>query len=106
MPLSVKVRNLSDASRLICTGQIIRGPESDHLYEVVTRQLQQEVILDLNGVTTIDEEGLFLIALCYEILSTSNRKLGLCNPPASIMAALRRRQLDRVFNLRESTAIH
>lgn len=104
MALKVKVQKQSDVAMLLCSGQIVQGPESDRLYQLITHQNQREVVLDLDGVTALDEEGLFLLVLCYEVLTSANKRLILRNPPPKIMAALRRRQLDSVFGLKFQAA--
>ena len=94
MQLSVEVKNSNDAAVLICRGQIVHGAESEYLFALATRSDRRDVILDVEAVSGIDEGGLFVIALCYQILSSAKRRLFLRNPSSEILAGLRRQQVD------------
>lgn len=94
MQLSVEVKNLNDAAVLVCRGQIVQGAESEYLFALATRSDRRDVILDVEAVSGIDEGGLFVIALCYQILSAARRRLFLRNPSSEILAGLRRQQVD------------
>src|SRR5215472_4529687 len=94
MQLSVEVKNLNDAAVLVCRGQIVQGAESEYLFALATRSDRRDVILDVEAVSGIDEGGLFVIALCYQILSAARRRLFLRNPSPEILDGLRRQQVD------------
>jgi anti-anti-sigma regulatory factor len=75
MRLSIHVQQLRDATLLICIGQIVQGQEADYLFSLIT-QRDGDVVLDMNAVSHIDEEGLFLIVLSYELLRRQSANSG------------------------------
>lgn len=94
MQLSVEVKNSNDAAVLVCRGQIVHGQESEYLFALATRSDRRDVVLDVEGVSGIDEAGLFVIVLCYQTLSASKRRLFLRNPSSAMLDGLRRQQVD------------
>src|SRR5215475_7512525 len=99
MQLSVEVNSCRDASVLVCRGKIVQGPESDYLFGLVTRPDQRDVILDIEGVASVDDAGLFVILLCYEYLVSNDRRLFLRNPSIEVLDGLRRRQAEAIATL-------
>ena len=104
MQLSVQISNLNDATVLVCRGQILQGPESEYLFALATRPDKRDVVLDVEEVTGVDEGGLFVIVLCYEMLSAANRRLFLRNPSPDIISGLRQRQTDVLLTQRNAAA--
>ena len=103
MELSIEVNRCKDATVLTCRGMIVHGQAADYLFSVVTRPDRRDVILDMEDVTTVDEAGIFVIVLCYELLTASKRRLFLRNASAAILEGLRR-QTEKVNNAVASTA--
>ena|SRR6516164_1106895 len=103
MELSIEVNRCKDATVLTCRGMIVHGQAADYLFSVVTRPDRRDVILDMEDVTTVDEAGIFVIVLCYELLTASKRRLFLRNASAAILDDLRR-QTEKVNNAVASTA--
>ena len=103
MELSIEVNRGKDATVLTCRGMIVHGQAADYLFSVVTRPDRHDVILDMQDVTTVDEAGIFVIVLCYELLTASKRRLFLRNASAEILDKLRR-QTKKVDNAVASTS--
>ena len=103
MELSIEVNRWKDATVLTCRGMIVHGQASDYLFSVVTRPDRRDVILDMQDVTAVDEAGIFVIVLCYEMLTASKRRLFLRNASAEILDNLRR-QTEKVDNAGASTS--
>jgi anti-anti-sigma regulatory factor len=97
MELSIEVNHDKDATVLTCRGVIVHGRASDYLFAVVTRPSRRDVVLDMEGVTKVDEAGIFVITLCYELLTASKRRLFLRNASPEILDGLRR-QTEKVSN--------
>jgi anti-anti-sigma regulatory factor len=90
MELSVEVSALEEIPVFVCRGKVVHGPELDYLFSLMTRPDRRDLVLDLQAVTTVDEAGMFMIVLCYELLSASRRRLFLRNPSSDILEGLRR----------------
>ena len=90
MELSIEVSRCREATVLTCRGSIVHGQASDYLFAVATRPDCRDVVLDMQGVTRVDEAGIFVIVLCYELLTASKRRLFLRNASAEILEGLRR----------------
>ena len=103
MELSIEVKRRKDATILTCRGMIVHGQASDYLFAVVTRPDRRDVVLDMQEVTKVDEAGIFVIVLCYELLTASKRRLFLRNASAAILEGLRR-QTEKVNNAVASTS--
>ena len=104
MQLSIEVNGGKDATVLTCKGMIVHGQASDYLFSVVTRPDRRDVVLDMQGVTEVDEAGIFVIVLCYELLTASKRRLFLRNASKDILDGLRR-QTEKVNNAAAGTSI-
>jgi anti-anti-sigma regulatory factor len=103
MELSIEVNRSKDATILTCRGMIVHGQASDYLFSVVTRPDRCDVVLDMQGVTTVDEAGVFVIVLCYELLTAAKRRLFLRNASAEILDYLRR-QTEKANNAAAGTS--
>jgi len=90
MELSVEVSGVEEMPVFICRGKVVHGPELDYLFSLMTRPDRRDLVLDLQAVTAVDEAGMFMILLCYELLSASHRRLFLRNPSSDILEGLRR----------------
>ena len=97
MELSIEVSRCREATVLTCRGSIVHGQASDYLFAVATRPDRRDVVLDVQRVTQVDEAGIFVIVLCYELLTASKRRLFLRNASPEILEGLRR-QTERVTN--------
>lgn len=101
MELSIEVNCCKDATVVTCRGMIVLGQASDYLFAVVTRPGRGDVVLDMQGVTKVDEAGIFAITLCYELLTASKRRLFLRNASPDILNGLRR-QTEKANNAASS----
>jgi anti-anti-sigma regulatory factor len=103
MELSIEVNRSKDATVLTCRGMIVHGQASDYLFSVVTRPDRRDVVLDMQAVTTVDEAGIFVIVLCYELLTAAKRRLFLRNASTEVLDNLRR-QTEKVNNAAAGTS--
>jgi len=94
MQLSVEVNDSNDVAVLVCRGQILQGESSEYLFALTTRPDRRDVVLDVQEVSGIDEAGLFVIVVCYQLLSTAKRRLFLRNPSSAVLDGLRRTQME------------
>lgn len=93
MELSVEVANEANSiATFICRGKLIRGEESDYLFDLVTRPDKRDVVLDLEGLDAFDKEGISTIVLCHELLSLTHRRLFLRHASTEMLAELFRRR--------------
>jgi len=89
MDLSVEVVNEANSTpTFICRGKLIRGQESDYLFDLVTRPDKRDVVLDVEGLDAFDKDGLSTIVLCHELLSLTQRRLLLRNASTEMLAEL------------------
>jgi anti-anti-sigma regulatory factor len=105
MELSIEVKRRKDATILTCRGMIVHGQASDYLFAVVTRPDRRDVVLDMQEVTKVDEAGIFVIVLCYELLTASKRRLFLRNASSDVIEGLRRQQTDKTNNAAAGASI-
>jgi anti-anti-sigma regulatory factor len=84
---------------------IVQGQASDYLFAVVTRPDRRDVVLDMEEVTKVDEAGIFVLVLCYELLTASKRRLFLRNASADVIESLRRQQTDKANNAAASASL-
>lgn len=94
MQLSVKVSKTDGTPRFACRGKLLRGEESDYLFELVTRPDRGDVVLDLEELSSFDQEALSTIVLCHEVLWSTKRKLFVRNAPAEMLLEFSRRQSE------------
>ncbi len=94
MELSVEVNQANGIATFICRGSLVRGQESDYLFDLVTRPDYRDVVLDVGGLSIFDWDGLSTLVLCHELLSSTNRKLFLRNPATELLLELRLRRSD------------
>lgn len=89
MELSVEVVNEANSTpTFICRGKLIRGQESDYLFDLVTRPDKRDVVLDVEGLDAFDKDGLSTIVLCHELLSLTHRRLFLRHASTEMLAEL------------------
>jgi len=104
MKLSIEVNRWKDATLLTCRGMLVHGQASEYLFAVATRPGHGDVVLDMQGVTQVDEAGTFVILLCYELLTASHRRLFLRNASADVLEGLRRQQTNHAAGAAASNA--
>lgn len=91
MELSIEVANARSAGGaqvFICRGKLLRGEESDYLFDLVTRPDIRDVVLDVEHIDSFDSDGLSTIVLCRELFSATNRRLLLRNPSRELLLEL------------------
>lgn len=89
MRLSVEVSKPKGNVVFACIGQIVKGPESQYLFDLLSRPDRGNVIVDLQRVTACDEGGASVLVLCRKLLSACHRKLLVRNAPGSILELLK-----------------
>jgi anti-anti-sigma regulatory factor len=89
--LSIRVTQTEGTPTFACSGKLLRGEESDYLFELITRPDHRDVVLDLEELSAFDREGLSTIRLCYEVLGATKRKLFVRNAPADMLMELAQR---------------
>jgi hypothetical protein len=94
MQLSVKVTRTHGTPTFACSGKLLRGEESDYLFELITRPDNRDVVLDLEELSAFDGDAVSTIVLCNEVLGAHNRKLFVRNAPAEMLIELTRRHDD------------
>ena len=101
MKLKVTVNDQGRNLTLICAGEIIRGAESEYLFDLITRRSNQDVVVDLGSVAGIDEDGVVMLILCRRLLASARKKLFLQNPSDCVSKALKHSQVEDFFTIRE-----
>jgi hypothetical protein len=94
MQLSVKVTRTHGTPTFACSGKLLRGEESDYLFELITRPDTRDVVLDLEELSAFDRDAVSTIVLCNEVLGAHKRRLLVRNAPAEMLLELTRRQAD------------
>ena len=89
MRLSVQVSKPKGNVVFACKGQIVEGPESQYLFDILSRPDRGNVIVDLQRVTAYDETGASVLVLCRKLLGACHRKLLVRNAPGSILELLK-----------------
>jgi anti-anti-sigma regulatory factor len=102
MELSIEVVESGGAPTFICRGRLIRGRESDYLFDLVTRPGGRDVVLDVEQLHGFDKDGLSTIELCHELLSLTNRRLFLCNASKEMLLKLYPKRLDANHEIRSA----
>ena len=95
--MDIEIQKLVGLTVLVCKGQLLQGRESDYLYDVITRECDSDMVLDLAEVSAIDDDGLLVLILGYELLTSACRTLLISNASAEVMQALCHKQLDRLL---------
>jgi anti-anti-sigma regulatory factor len=90
MQLSVEVSKFHKDTLFVCEGEIVRGAEADYLFELLTRVDRNDVVLDLQAIRNIDQEGLRIIVLSYQVLSAFSRRLLIRSPTPELLVSLER----------------
>jgi len=99
MKLKVTVNDQGNKLTLTCTGEIIRGTESEYLFDLITKRSNENIVVDLGSVARIDEDGVVMFVLCRRLLSSASKKLFLQNPSDCVRKALKHSQVEDFFNI-------
>jgi anti-anti-sigma factor len=100
MPISQRQRN--DVTILDIKGKITIGAAEEALRDAVQQALNngsQKVLLNLQGVTTIDSSGVGELVSAYTSATNRGAKIKLTNLPAKINDILTITQLITVFDV-------
>lgn len=86
------------------TGRVTIGGGAAQLREAVREALAEgdgNILIDLGEVTLIDSSGVGELVTAHTTITKRDRKLGLLNPPSTIVDLLRMTQLLPIFDLYE-----
>jgi anti-anti-sigma regulatory factor len=97
--LSVDLKVLRTGCVLVCRGEVTGGKEADYLFDLMTRDDHGDVVVDLAGVTKVDEEGLSVIIAAHKLLANANRRLALSNPSTELVRSLQHRDMELMFDV-------
>lgn len=100
MPISQRQRN--DVTILDIKGKITIGASEEALRDTVHQVLasgSQKVLLNLQGVSTIDSSGVGELVSSYTSATNRGAKIKLCSLPAKINDILTITQLITVFDV-------
>ena len=103
MPISQRQRN--DITILDIKGKITIGAAEEALRDAVQQALNagsQKVLLNLQGVTTIDSSGVGELVSAYTSATNRGAKIKLANLPPKINDILTITQLITVFDVYDS----
>ena len=75
MKLKVTVNDQENNLTLTCTGEIIRGAESEYLFDFITQRSNENIVVDLGSVARIDEDGVVMLVLCRRLLASASKTL-------------------------------
>jgi anti-anti-sigma regulatory factor len=73
--LRVSLEFVDRTALLTCQGDAIVGDEANYLFDLITRDHQCDVVLDVEGVEEIGSEGLLVIMSGSEWLHRLGRRL-------------------------------
>jgi anti-anti-sigma factor len=95
--LSVDMKVLRTGCMLVCRGDVTGGKEAEYLFNLITREDKGDVIVDLGGVSAIDNQGVAVIIAAYTILRNCGRKLFLKSPSTDVVRALQERAVEVLY---------
>ena len=86
--LRVRLEFVNRTALLICQGDAIVGDEASYLFDLITRDHQCDVVLDVEGVEEIGNEGLQVIQTGCEWLHRLGHRLVVRNASSDLRRAL------------------
>jgi anti-anti-sigma factor len=101
LKLSLETRNCGDVMIVHCQGRIVYRDEAAALSRLVAELLQNggKVVLDLSGVTAIDNAGIGELAFLYTWARSQNADLKLAGPTPFVRDLLDLTNLDSVLEI-------
>ena len=96
--LSIDLKALQNGILMACRGEVTGGKEAEYLFDIITRDGEGVVVLDLSRITRIDSCGLSVIALASCLLARERRRLLLHNASAELIHALGQQQYQNIFS--------
>jgi anti-anti-sigma factor len=103
--MAINDRKRDDVTILDIRGKITIGAAEEALRDAVHRALEagsQKVLLNLQGVTTIDSSGVGELVSAYTSATNRGAKIKLANLPSKIQDILTITQLITVFDVYDS----
>jgi anti-anti-sigma regulatory factor len=86
--LRVNLELLDRTALLTCQGDAIVGDAANYLFDLITRDHQSDVVLDIEGVEEIGSEGLPVIKTGREWLHRLGHRLFLRNASKDLIRGL------------------
>ncbi len=102
--MKVSARNVDGVEIIILQGKITIGAGDSQLREVITDSLsndKQNILLDMQGVTTLDSSGIGELVGAYTTVTNRGGKLKLLHLPPKVTDLLQVTQLITVFEVYE-----
>lgn len=103
--MAINERKRNDVTILDLKGKITIGAAEEALRDAVQRVLAtgaQKIVMNMQGVTTIDSSGVGELVSSYTHATNRGGKLKLCNLPDKITDILTITQLITVFDVYDS----
>ena len=103
---AVSTRTVDDVAIVTCGGNLVVEKEANALCRVVAGLVlrYRNVVLNLEGVKSIDGKGLGILAQCIRDARNAGANLVLCGVPAMVRELLDLTQLSSVVTISESEA--
>ncbi|HUF16934.1 MAG TPA: STAS domain-containing protein [Thermoanaerobaculia bacterium] len=102
--MKVSARNVDGVEIITLQGKITIGAGDSQLREVITDSLsndKQNILLDMQGVTTLDSSGIGELVGAYTTVTNRGGKLKLLHLPPKVTDLLQVTQLITVFEVYE-----
>jgi anti-sigma B factor antagonist len=96
----VDIELTEHCARLICSGRLVHGQETELLKSIVETRKEPVVAIDMANVHDADAAGLGILAFLQHRLQLRNRELVLVSPSAHLRGLLRITGLDTVLAIR------
>jgi anti-sigma B factor antagonist len=103
--MKVSARNVDGVEIITLQGKITIGAGDSQLREVITDSLnngKQNILLDMQGVTTLDSSGIGELVGAYTTVTNRGGKLKLLHLPPKVTDLLQVTQLINVFEVYEN----
>jgi anti-anti-sigma factor len=104
LKLSLETRNRGDVIVVHCHGRIVYRDEAAALSHLVREILENssKVVLDLNGVSSIDSAGIGELAFLHTLARSQNADLKCASPSPLVRDLLDLTNLDSVLEIHPS----
>ena len=103
--MKISTQTLGDVEIIKLQGKITIGAGDSQLREVITNALnqgKQKILLDMEGVTTIDSSGIGELVGSFTTVTNRGGKLKLLHLPSKVTDLLQVTQLITVFEVYEN----
>lgn len=102
--LRIEVADTESNLTLHCFGRIVRGDDLDSLRRAALAQNPKNLVIDLQGVPSVDAAALGLLAELQKRANASGHSFTLLNPAAPVARVLAATKLNRVMRVVKDAA--